>query len=126
MNKPIIILGLIALAVGLSLLIAPPGGTHALYEGKEMFHTEEEYKTFKLEMGQSGVEIQDLKMLSSEPPIVVAYSVTADNDYIFPYGEKHTRRQESTEAAVMLGGLTLLCCGVGAIFLGGAYNRLTQ
>ena len=57
------------------------------YSGKLVFVSEEEYSDFKLAIGKPEVRIgEDLTILSSQPPIVVDFSVSVPRGYEFEYG----------------------------------------
>jgi len=58
-----------------------------IFEGKEIFQTEEDYTTFKLEIIQEDCEIIELSELSSEYPVVVNFRVKVPNNYEFAYGK---------------------------------------
>ncbi len=61
----------------------------AIYEGTEIFSTEGEYQEFKAILVSSEVELLDVAVLSSSPPIIVKFEVkTASLDLTFPYGER--------------------------------------
>lgn len=56
------------------------------YSGKDVFRTTQEYIEFKECIGREGVGIDEMVVLSSEPPIVVKYSVIVERGIEFPYG----------------------------------------
>ncbi len=56
------------------------------YQGQEIFRTEAEYTAFKEAMGSKGVKIEDMKSLSSTPPIIVSYHIVVPAHQPFPYG----------------------------------------
>lgn len=57
------------------------------YEGKLVFETEQEYSNFKRAVGNSDVRIGNLVVLSSDPPIVVDFSVRVPEGMVFNYGK---------------------------------------
>ena len=85
----------ILLAAGIVFCIAVPVGTCLLewqgtdvYEGKVAFWSEEEYVEFKKVMAPTQVQIVELDILSSEPPIIIQFKVEVDKDFEFSYGKK--------------------------------------
>ncbi|MCJ7789538.1 MAG: hypothetical protein MUP69_05040 [Candidatus Atribacteria bacterium] len=63
------------------------------YSGKEVFRTEAEYSQFKEAVGQKGVSIDEMIILSSSPPIVAEFKVNVAPDVAFPYGQlEYTQR----------------------------------
>jgi len=61
---------------------------HKFYSGKIVFDTLVEYTKFKRAVGNEQVTNFYTNALSSEPPIVVQFGVTAKAEGIFPYGEE--------------------------------------
>ena len=57
------------------------------YEGKAVFQVESQYVEFKQVLARPEVEIEDIFVLSSSPPIIVKFLVTVPESYEFPYGE---------------------------------------
>lgn len=72
-----------------SILEAP-----SIYEGQIAFSTEQEYHNFKDDVktraAEGELKLNNFSVLSSELPIIVAFSVEVPYDYDFPYGETHT------------------------------------
>lgn len=59
------------------------------YGGAEVFPTEEAYREFKLAFVDPEMQLMDVSVLSSEPPIIVGFEAKTSNfDYEFPYGER--------------------------------------
>ena len=59
--------------------------------GKIVFETVEDYGQFKRLMGNEAVAIEDVLVLSSEPPIVVEFTVKRQAGFEFPYGKSSPR-----------------------------------
>ena len=58
-----------------------------VYEGKEVFQTEQEYTAFKEAVAEDAVSIKNIDVLSSDPPIIVDFCLFVNNNYKFEYGE---------------------------------------
>ncbi len=58
------------------------------YEGKVRFDTVDEYTTFKEAMAEDHVRIDNIEALSSEPPIIIGFSVQVPRSQTFPYGAR--------------------------------------
>ena len=58
------------------------------YEGKVVFETEAEYTAFKVAVGDTEVRINEMMVLSSEPPIVAEFIIEAPKSLDFQYGKK--------------------------------------
>lgn len=89
MKKYKLLLGVIigALLIGsFGYIISLPTRNH--YTGKEVFTTEKAYSEFKYVIGDEDVEIENIQVLSSEPPIVVEYEVSVPLDKTFAYGDE--------------------------------------
>lgn len=106
-----------AMVVVWFVLVAPLITSHyevspVKYSGKEVFYTEVEYSQFKEAVGQKDVEIMDVLVLSSDPPIVVEFNVSVPYDRAFDYGikGKHTgfSIEEGAVAYFLIGGYCLL------------------
>lgn len=94
---------------GLTLYHQDP--TMHRYTGKEVFYTNQDYKEFKEFLIQKGIEIEDVKALSSEPPILVSYQIVLPAEMLMPYtyeyrSDKLGPYQEGA-AAVWGGGLAV-------------------
>ena len=90
------------------------------YVGTEVFTTEEQYTQFKTvyasalqddKIGMFQPSFNYINALSSDPPIVVNFDLSADVDYFFPYGERGRNP--------MSGGWIMFGVGLAAI-VGGA------
>jgi len=57
------------------------------YEGKETFYTKTEYQDFKIALDNPSVSIDEMIVLSSDPPIVIQYTIAIPHGESFPYGE---------------------------------------
>jgi hypothetical protein len=84
-----ILICLIALGVILTitgLCITP---TVDAYSGRVVFNTESDYSQFKQVLADQDVDISDMTVLSSAPPILVQFNqVQVSHNIYFPYGEK--------------------------------------
>ena len=111
---------LFLLLVGLVLLGSSIFGfiyeyTHCemvLHTGEEVFPTEEEYLEFKGFCLQPEVEIENISLLASEPPIYARYSLVVPRNINFPYNVENLQPQSSTTVAV----LTAFGVAVGVFF----------
>lgn len=75
--------------VGLALFISGivvgesvPSGT---FSGSETFNTEEEYTQFKVALALTDWDLQKVRVLHSDPPVLVEFH-TYDATHSFPYG----------------------------------------
>lgn len=92
LNKVLI---LILVIVGLGLIIGLTGtwlynhdSEMIYYEGKEIFYSEEEYQGFKEFIAQKSIEIQDINVVASAPPILVDYELVIPALYGMPYNSE--------------------------------------
>jgi hypothetical protein len=86
-----IILSLIGIAiVGIAILYGTGQvSDYGYYRGQEVFYTEQEYIKFKQALVDYEVTIEDIDVLSSEPPIIVKFAIYGvEKPDVFPYGEK--------------------------------------
>lgn len=87
--KVLLFAGVVLLATGGTVFIIdhffPPT---ILYSGTETFWAEEDYTVFKEVIANAGAKLEKVETLSSEPPIIVTYTVKVAGDVEFPYGEK--------------------------------------
>lgn len=81
-------LSLIVIGLAIGLILHYNSVQSYDYSGKCIFNTVQEYSTFKEHVGNPNVSISGVDVLSSEPPIVVTFSVSTPHDYHFPYGDK--------------------------------------
>ena len=58
------------------------------YGGKAVFSSVGEYQVFKEAVASEEVDIKSLDVLSSDPPIVVSFSVVVPRGSSFEFGEK--------------------------------------
>ena len=101
----LLIVGVVLLVCGLRTLDTE--ATPIRYEGrgKVVFESEADYASFKRYIGQEGVHIVDITVLSSELPIVVDFCVGYDVGVDFPYGEQRIiGRYAGPEATALLLG----------------------
>lgn len=79
-----------------------------IYSGKEVFQTESSYREFKESIAIPDVKLEDIIVLSSEPPIIVEFTVTVGRDISLNYGHK--------DNTPLITGLLLIVTGLtGAI-----------
>ncbi len=107
---------LMALTVGLTCLgmVAKTfidNNTYSLYEGKQIFYTEQEYYQFKESIAQQGVEIVDMKSVSSIPA-VVSFKVQVPNYMQFDYGVKSLPHDIVSQILMSLAGLVFVIGGI--------------
>ena len=103
-----VLAGLVTFAIftGLAVLLmtaASNAGNFAAYEGKEVFTNEQDYGAFKVAIASSEVDIKDMTVLHSDPPIIVVYTVRIPIDSTFAYGD----RNEDTHSANAMVGVVL-------------------
>lgn len=87
------------------------------YKGTIVFNTEEEYTHFKQELITSHADwIQEtMQALTSQPPIIVKFSISVPQDYTFPYGQKTS---DVLGNLVILAFFTFLALFIAYIFVG--------
>ena len=83
------------------------------YEGKIVFHDNQSYVGFKQVVAETAVEITDIIVLSSSPPIVVQYNINAPSDFNFPYGN----HPDAARAKLPKVGFMLISGAVGIFLL---------
>ena len=114
--RVIIVVGIVLVLVGLLGGLGANRVAPDRYTGKEVFLTEQSYTSFKEVVGAKGIDITQLVVLSSNPPIVVSYDVWVKKGVEFPYGTRHTL--ESWILPFLLGGMGLvLLLVMGATYL---------
>ncbi len=112
----ITIFGCVLLTVAILMLINSPPISY-VNEGKLVFETEQEYGQFKRAVGQDGIEIDSILVLSSDPPIVVDFMVTRDAGIQFAYGEERVNNVNGFDYLAMLAGAGVLVVVYGIISL---------
>ena len=89
------------------------------YEGREIFTSQEEYSEFKrhvMEALDQGTVMTEMKVLSSEPPIIVEFDLGIHGqDYEFPYGERGLLSFWFLAFFVFLGGMVPLAAAAPII-----------
>jgi len=78
----------LTLSIGLSFIAGNQKVTSYRYEGRIAFNSEQDYGKFKQFLADNkDIEIDEgnLIILSSEPPIVVDYSLIVDSNIVFPF-----------------------------------------
>ena len=81
------VLVLVGVGFGLSYLWGVEGTTS--YSGTVVFTTEEDYVDFKLAFAGEDVDLLDVAILASEPPMIVSFEAQVSHyNYEFPYGER--------------------------------------
>jgi hypothetical protein len=83
------------------------------YEGKIVFDDEQSYTEFKQVIGREDIEINDILVLSSDPPIVVQYDIDVPSDVEFPYGDF----SPNIVAAKLAGSSFMALGGLAGLFL---------
>ena len=84
---PYIVGMVVVMAIVLAFIAVPIAQkTSETYQGKEVFRTGGEYTQFKEAIGKDGVFINNISVLSSEPPIVVQFNATVPPDMELGYG----------------------------------------
>ncbi len=81
----ILSIGIVITIYGAWVTTHPP--TTDIYKGKIALWTEEEYVEFKKAVAPTEVQIIDLDILSSEPPIIIQFKVIVEKGFEFPYGK---------------------------------------
>ena len=82
-----------------------------LYSGKEVFFTQEEYTTFKIEVAKKEVAVEKTYILSSDTPIIVDFTVRVPYDHNFPYG-RNTGSAGVWILWMLVPGAIAMVCGV--------------
>lgn len=95
MKKKIIFIAIFVVVIGVLVGVGIPQivtKTDDTYSGKIVFNSEDEYSQFKQALIQYDATWQNdqMQVLSSEPPIIVQYTVSISRDKTFPYGVKHS------------------------------------
>ncbi len=101
--------------LGLGIGIAWDFGHPRTYEysGTAVFQTQQDYDDFKAIIGRPDVTINKAEALSSNPPIVVTFEVTAPATVTFPYGTT-----ESTLTMTQFIAAEGLCVVIVALSIG--------
>lgn len=87
------------------------------YSGDVVFATEDAYVNFKEYLMKTEVEITDIQILASEPPIWVRYSVSVPRSWDFPYS--YDSAQGNPSKGQLFGFSFVIAVGVlGAIVSG--------
>ena len=124
-NDKKVILGLLITSIILiatSFLTIGESSIYA-YQGKEVFQTTEAYQNFKIEVGAEKVDIEEMEVLSSAPPIVVQFEVNAPKGLGFPYGQKDALPVGPRFGIILGSGIGLLMC---ALLWWGLSSRETE
>ena len=115
----VIVIGVTILAVSiLGILQSSKVATEIDYRGAIIFNTTEGYTDFKAYLLTEGVDINNVDVLSSEPPIWVNYDVTVGTDAKFPFPYDRMYHVvpmwylSATGFGVALGILVLLSIGI--------------
>ena len=74
--------------LGVALLVDGVYGPGVYKDDKLVFTTESEYVLFKQALADNDVEIIDISVLSSEPPIIVSFRVSLPSGESFSYGQE--------------------------------------
>jgi len=113
----LIVCGLIMTIGGLGAVTLSVVGEVTKYQnsGKVILETVQEYSQFKRLVGNESVEIGDITVLSSEPPIVVDFTIIRSADFEFPYGESvpYSGRLDWLMWFVGIGGILFAFGGIG-------------
>lgn len=81
-----IMLGIIFIIAGIVFsTLSFTGILPQAYTGKEVFATEEQYQSFKTAIADKSVTINEMTVLNQSTPIIVSFTVEANND--FQYGK---------------------------------------
>lgn len=95
------------------LLVVPAVMTSPLqYTGKVVFESESEYSQFKVAVGHPDVDINEIDVLSSDPPIVVRFDISTPYNMDFNYGTT----QGNNGQAVLIGIWYFSLIGIFLIF----------
>ena len=82
------------------------------YEGKVVFETEAEYTAFKVAVGDTEVRINEMMVLSSEPPIVAEFWIEAPDSLDFQYGKRGILPSGDIFSSLLATGLAFLVGGI--------------
>ena len=87
------------------------------YQGKFVFDTAQEYTEFKIALSNPDINIIDISVLSSNPPIVVQYNLTVPRTTAFPYSEANPLLQFYISISFfILGGILYIVSFVENVF----------
>ena len=104
----IVICGIVLLVTGIVLLTnGSVERSNPTYSGKEVFCSQEEYVEFRERLGKEDIVIVDIKVLSSEVPIIVDFEVRTKSP--FSYGSEETWHWK---ILLLFGGINLAMGGV--------------
>lgn len=89
-GETILKIGMFLLVAGVLLSVIPfvPQGTH--YKGTVVFQTEEEYTQFKQDVAVAGVNLKQIQILASDPPVIAQLDVYLPSTASFQYGTPST------------------------------------
>lgn len=109
-EKTFIVIGVLIFIAGLFLCIFCNTPSGIASKGRLLFETEQEYTDFKCTLANPDIIIDDMTVLSSDPPIIIDFSVTRPLDTIFDYGDTHTTIYDDnwTGASLMIIGSGIL------------------
>ena len=82
------------------------------YLGKAVFETEAEYVAFKVAVGDTEVHINEMMVLSSEPPIVAEFWIEAPDSLDFQYGKRGILPSGDIFSSLLATGLAFLVGGI--------------
>jgi hypothetical protein len=101
-----VLVGIVILGFGFGYLLPKAINADDTYYGNISFASEDDYVRFKQEIVNSKanwLEGKDkIEVLSSAPPILVAFRISINQDYDFPYGEKFNTSVPYTIMTVVL------------------------
>ena len=116
----LLVLLVIGATVGFTILGLHWGETaEKKYTGKIVFQSEQEYGQFKQAVGDQEVDISEMQVLSSDPPIVVEFKVYVPHWMEFPYGEHNADLSSTVLPSILLWVVVVVAGGliIIAIFL---------
>jgi len=81
-----VLLCLVVAILGMVLFVEAEGRSPGvLYRGEVVFNSTEDYNNFKIFLGRPEVEVIEIQVLASEPPILVKYNIVVPRKDSFPY-----------------------------------------
>lgn len=85
----LVILGVVVFAFGVVFLVEAEALDPVDYRGSAVFNTEQEYQDFKMYIIESDYQLLDATLLSSDPPLLVAYEVRVPGGetFVYPYAD---------------------------------------
>ena len=108
----LILMSIVGLGLAVSGLATGDTVSDGIFKGSEVFETEESYTQFKTALALTDWDLEDVKVLHSDPPILVEFR-THDATHSFPYGQEGTLKNGIM--SLFIPGMILLCLGMTSL-----------